>query len=255
MDYEVPSDSVPWKYEIHRKGKDTGYQINMKHADHRQRDIKCQLKEIPEEEDDDCYPDWWDESNENDQTKFVELNKDTERYKEIAQKFLKTAYNASAINIIKIESIQNHRLYLAYQSIKQAWLKSCFGGNEQLLHERELWHGTSEAVIEKIAVQGFKRDYGSVMAYGNGIYFARDVCYSQNARYAKPDDKGNQRMFLCQVVCGESCIGTKDYKRPPEKPNHKHQEYESMVDNIQNPSIVVIPNDFQAYPMFLITFK
>jgi poly [ADP-ribose] polymerase 10/14/15 len=41
---------------------------------------------------------------------------------------------------------------------------------------------------------------------------------------------------------------------PPNKPSHPDQQYDSVVDNVNQPGIYVIFHDAQAYPEFLIKF-
>ena len=127
--------------------------------------------------------------------------------------------------------------------------------DEDKLNERYLWHGTNVNAAKSICQTGFNRDYGEVMAYGKGVYFAKNSGYSCDPRYSKPDKDGYQYMFLCRVLLGESCRGQSKYKVPPCKPNGSYQNYESMVNNLTSPTIFVISKDNQVYPEFLVKFK
>ena len=64
-------------------------------------------------------------------------------------------------------------------------------------------------------------------------------------------------MFLCKVICGESCYGNSKYelKSWPKKAHGSGLIYDSLVDNTYNPSIFVIHEDKRAYPMFVIQFE
>lgn len=53
--------------------------------------------------------------------------------------------------VVKIERIQNPRLYQIYEGQKQ---KMSNGGNEM-----ELFHGTAETAVENINTTGFNRAY------------------------------------------------------------------------------------------------
>ncbi|KAJ1477349.1 hypothetical protein T484DRAFT_3031856 [Baffinella frigidus] len=46
-------------------------------------------------------------------------------------------------------------------------------GRRQAPNEKLLFHGTSKAVARKIVAKNFKRSYGTSMAFGDGLYFAR----------------------------------------------------------------------------------
>ncbi len=76
-------------------------------------------------------------------------------------------------------------------------------------------------------------------------------------RYAKPDGAGVQKisMFLCKVLLGDKCKGVQGYtKGPPNKPGSAVQ-YDSMCNVVNNPTVVVIAKDYQALPVFLVSFK
>ncbi len=74
-------------------------------------------------------------------------------------------------------------------------------------------------------------------------------------RYAKPDGAGVQKMFLCKVLLGDKVKGVQGYtKGPPNKPNSAVQ-YDSMCNAVNNPTVVVIAKDYQALPVFLVSFK
>ena len=90
--------------------------------------------------------------------------------------------------------------------------------------------------------------------YGRGVYFAVDASYSD--RYATPDAKGVQRMYLTKVLTGEYTKGQRDDLAPPVKnPQiNGHILFDSLVDNTAAPTIFVVFGDAQAYPAYLITY-
>ncbi len=61
-------------------------------------------------------------------------------------------------------------------------------------------------------------------------------------------------MLLCSVIVGDFTQGKEKYDTPPRKGDGVTQ-YDSMVDNIENPSIFVICRDFHALPLFKITYR
>lgn len=119
------------------------------------------------------------------------------------------------------------------------------------MNEKYLFHGTDYDAAQNITVQGFLRDHGRVMAFGRGTYFAKAAATSIG--YSPQDSNGYSWMFLCAVILGESCAGSRAYQVPPTKPT-SNVHYESMVDSTTNPQIFVISKDYQAYPLFLIKF-
>ena len=118
------------------------------------------------------------------------------------------------------------------------------------------WHGTAQPHLDGIAENGICRDYNQVSRYGYGSYFARDSTYSLSPRYASPDADGAQHLLLCRVLRGESCVGHSGMRRPDAKPG-RSKLYESMVDKLDNPSIIVLSagSDSQCYPEFLLKVK
>ena len=93
-------------------------------------------------------------------------------------------------------------------------------------------------------------------AYGNGVYFARDASYSMS--YAKPQYSGsNRKMYIAKVLVGVYTKGASGMKAPPSKndPNNPGVRYDSVVNNIQNPTMYIIFQDNQYYPEYLLTLK
>ena len=61
-------------------------------------------------------------------------------------------------------------------------------------------------------------------------------------------------MLVCKVIIGDCCIGQRHMVTPPFKPNSVLQ-YDSMVDDLNNPSIFVVTKDYHAIPVYSITYK
>ena len=89
--------------------------------------------------------------------------------------------------------------------------------------------------------------------YGEGVYFSVSADYA--LRYAKPDALGRKHIFLCSVLVGRYAQGHRHLKAPPALPESADgtELYDSVVDNIGQPSIVVIFNDAQVLPQYLLT--
>ena len=120
--------------------------------------------------------------------------------------------------------------------------------------EKTLFHGTSLDAVESINKYGFNRSFGSVQAYGNGVYFARDSTLSAEMLYAKPDRNGHQMVYIAKVLTGHSALGVVGMKFPPQRA--PGILFDSMVNNTDDPTIYVSGhNDNQIYAEYLVEFK
>ena len=118
--------------------------------------------------------------------------------------------------------------------------------------ERTLFHGTSKDSIDKIISNGFNRDFNVKHRYGKGVYFAK---YALKAdQYCKMDNNGYYYMLICRVFVGDYTRGRHDMITPPLKNDGKTQ-YDSLVDNINDPTIFVISKDYHAIPEYIIKYK
>jgi len=130
-----------------------------------------------------------------------------------------------------------------------------FGANEQ-----SLFHGTpDEATVRCIFYQNFDPRmhgrHGTV--YGKGVYFSATAEYSHH--YTQPCLKngGRRFMFYARVLVGKSTIGKSDLQRPPPvDPSRPHGAlFDSCINSSSSPTIVVIFDNDQCYPEFLIEYE
>ncbi len=91
--------------------------------------------------------------------------------------------------------------------------------------------------------------------YGKGVYFAVEASYSAQDKYAVPDSSGLQYIFVCRMIVGEYTQGHQKMKTAPPLTADSKEVYDSLVDNINTPTIFVAMTDAQTYPEYLITFK
>lgn len=89
------------------------------------------------------------------------------------------------------------------------------------------------------------------IVYGAGSYFARDASFS--VTYATPNASDERFMLLTRVIAGEFTVGSSDMKDAPTKLDG--QQYDSVVNNTDDPSIFVVFGDVAAYPHYVIKFK
>ena len=96
----------------------------------------------------------------------------------------------------------------------------------------------------------WKSSFVSGTVHGNGVYFARDASYSNSYANNEGDHK---TMYLAQVLVGRYAKSQGHFRAPPPLENGDGL-YNSVVDNLRNPSIFVIFFDDQVYPGHLITY-
>ncbi|XP_004577903.2 protein mono-ADP-ribosyltransferase PARP14 [Ochotona princeps] len=181
----------------------------------------------------------------------VELPQNHQEYNLVARDFNNTC---SQFTILKIERIQNTDLWNSYQAKK----KTMDAKNGQIDNEKRLFHGTDVDSVPHVNANGFNRSYAgkNATAYGKGTYFAVNAYYSANDTYSRPDAQGRKHMYYVRVLTGVSTLGQSSYLVPPPKsPQNVTDLYDTVTDNVKNPSLYVVFYDYQAYPEYLITFK
>ena len=87
--------------------------------------------------------------------------------------------------------------------------------------------------------------------YGCGIYFARESKYSHRFVSDYTPSQGYE-MFLSFVLVGEYEQGSAKKKFTGIKPDGN--QYDSTVDNMINPQVFVVYNDYQAIPRYIINY-
>jgi hypothetical protein len=89
--------------------------------------------------------------------------------------------------------------------------------------------------------------------YGNGTYFARDASYS-NAGYANVLATGQKQLIVAEVLVGKWTKGRQGMNTYPLLPGELYKKFNSLVDNVVNPSIFVVQHSNEAYPAYLLTY-
>uniref|UniRef100_A0A3P9PUK1 Poly [ADP-ribose] polymerase n=1 Tax=Poecilia reticulata TaxID=8081 RepID=A0A3P9PUK1_POERE len=194
-----------------------------------------------------CWEQHWDDMK-GSILKRVPLTAGSQEYNDVLADVTK---NGLSLNIIQIERIQNTTLWQSYQLLKkQMEVKNNHTNNEKLLY-----HGTGAKSIDLINSKGFNRSYAGMHGamYGNGSYFAVDPAYSAGG-YAKPDNKGHKRMYQARVLVGDYTQGRSGIIAPPDKSGNAADQFDSVTDRPNNPSMFIVFHDIQAYPEYLITF-
>uniref|UniRef100_A0A671QDB4 Poly [ADP-ribose] polymerase n=1 Tax=Sinocyclocheilus anshuiensis TaxID=1608454 RepID=A0A671QDB4_9TELE len=179
----------------------------------------------------------------------VKLTAGSKEFAKVEKEFRRTNLTS---NIIEIERVQNSALWKSY-IIKKEELED---KNKHKKNEKLLFHGTGPDKTDQINNHGFNRSFAGMNGamYGNGSYFAVDPKYSAHG-YSKPDINGHKRMYLVRVLVGDFTQGKQGLPVPPAKSSNSADLYNSVTDNMNNPTMFVIFNDVQAYPEYLITFQ
>lgn len=181
----------------------------------------------------------------------VSLQTSDPEYNIVANKFNQTCAN---FVIEKIERIQNPALWRRYQANKKIMdEKNGRGGNE-----KQLFHGTEASSIPQLNSNGFNRSYAGKNAvyYGKGTYFAVSASYSASDTYSRPDANGKKYMYYVRVLTGNYTNGNSALIVPPSRnPQNPTDLYDTVTDDVTNPSLFVVFYDNQAYPEYLITFR
>uniref|UniRef100_A0A673LPA2 Poly [ADP-ribose] polymerase n=1 Tax=Sinocyclocheilus rhinocerous TaxID=307959 RepID=A0A673LPA2_9TELE len=174
-------------------------------------------------------------------------------------------HNAYPSNIF-VHGCLNANVFQQIQRIQNMDLRRLYEGRKIELEnkngsvgaaEKILYYGTSEESCSSIMKSNFNRNFagqnGNSTNYGHGTYFAVNTSYSAQNKYAVPAADGTQLMFVARVLTGYYGLGQADMRTPPV--HVAPDRYDSVVDNMQNPSMFVVFHDCQAYPDYLITFK
>lgn len=161
--------------------------------------------------------------------------------------------NATLIGLFKV-TVDSHNV--VYNALKNSMQED--RGEDAVILEKDLWHGTSWAIVPKIVRQGFNRSFagrhGTLL--GAGTYFSTDPAYSQRFCDRNGGGRdGTKALMLSRVLVGNFCKGTKQDMEPPVMDTDTGDLFDSTVDSEEDPSIFVVFRDFQAVPLFLVEFQ
>ncbi len=102
-------------------------------------------------------PDTWDDMPAKKSVYCADLKPDGIEYKEVLDAFNKTMTKSSTyVDIVKIQRVQNPRLYRFYSQAKEAMDKANPPNHP---NEHRLFHGTDIDSADKINANGFNRSY------------------------------------------------------------------------------------------------
>ncbi|XP_028412718.1 uncharacterized protein LOC114535634 [Dendronephthya gigantea] len=197
-----------------------------------------------------ALPSNWTNQSANQVVQLVRLAPSSPEYLEVLNHFV--LRGGKPDQLYYVERIQNPQLYSMYMTFK----KSMRGQ----INEMRLFHGTDAANVDSINAHNFSRSFAGVngVAYGNGVYFARDASYSIKYACKRTLALGSRgKMYMAKVLVGEYTRGASGMKAPPPKndPYNPGLRYDSVVDHPSNPTMYVIFQDNQYYPEYLLTLR
>ncbi|XP_071793732.1 protein mono-ADP-ribosyltransferase PARP15-like isoform X2 [Asterias amurensis] len=194
----------------------------------------------------------WKPMNQGELTEMVKLTAGTAEYTAVETKF-RSSMTESFSHIVEVQRVQNTALLMQYRVHKSA-LEIRLKRSDV---EKLLFHGTDEQTCNDISLRGFNRSFCGKNAtmYGNGTYFAVQAGYSACSQFAKPNSCGTKHILLSKVLVGDHTRGCPGIRDPPPKRQNRAELFDSVVDNMNTPTIYVIFHDAQAYPEYVIKFK
>lgn len=160
------------------------------------------------------------------------LSLSNKKYDEIAGRVRESFPNSC---ILWIEEVFNDELEKAHQDL----FESIPGATKM-----ELFHGTTEKAAISICNEGFKTEYNVTSAYGKGTYFAKNASYSIDYSKKNAIKTDIVYMLLCSVIVGKTVIGSQSV----------HNTTDTMVNNINAPTIFISPIDAGGIPKYMIAF-
>lgn len=91
--------------------------------------------------------------------------------------------------------------------------------------------------------------------FGYGVYFANDASYSAR-NWVSPGGVTTSvsQIFLSKVLTGKYCKGDPNMRVLPQRGDGTMLNFDSGVNDVNNPLEYVIFNDTQAYPEYCISF-
>lgn len=198
-------------------------------------------------------------------TRNVDMTKESipPLYRDLAGEFARTLFqgihtsiSTTDFTLTSIEHVYNEDHWEAYCFKKKQMIKQL--GNADSVNELWLYHGTLPNSVPSLLLNGFERNFGKFMAYGDGVYFSRYASYSFHDQYAKIEKDSNGRdiktVLISRVLTGQTCQGSSGKRTPDTKPDGTFCN--SMTDNMSSPSMYILSagSDNQSYIEFVLRF-
>ena len=91
-----------------------------------------------------------------------------------------------------------------------------------------------------------------VYLHGQGVYFHRDFSQSAHEQHSPSDKDGLKYVIQSRVLTGEFTEGKYDMTETPIRVSGVR--YDSLVDNVEDPTTFVLFLDHRMYPEYIISF-
>ncbi len=175
---------------------------------------------------------------------------------------LKLTLAAGGATVVSVQYIACPEWWQAYQSYCHLLVTREGCSWHAAVNEQTLWYPVRSSLqndLTAIQTAGFRREIpklnGTCGEYGNGYEFfykperALDYIKTNSASFG---NTSSVQLVMAKVALGSSTVGSAG-SYPSVRQNHL--TYDSTVDRLGMPQRAVIFNDFQAYPLFIITVK
>ena len=97
--------------------------------------------------------------------------------------------------------------------------------------------------------------YVSATEYDDGVSFVIHAYHSVQDTFSAPDGTGSKRVYQAMVLTGDYTKGQSGLRGLPDNPAKPGTKFDSVVDDVNRPTMFIIFHDDQAYPNYLITFR
>lgn len=196
-----------------------------------------------------------------DDEKLFTVAPDSAEFQTVAARFAETMPTHQIDTMERVENGVLHEMFTVQKDTVSRQLRPSATAADveaaQDAVQRTLFHGTQavEQIVGSSDGQGFLPMLAGTSTgalYGNGTYFARDACYSDT--YARTLPTGQKQMLLVNVIVGRWTTGKQGMKVCPTVPGEQYARFNSLVNNVADPTIFVVQHSSQAYPTHLITY-
>lgn len=195
-----------------------------------------------------------------DDAKLFTVQPGSAEYADVEAGFMETM-SGRISRIVRIDRVENGFQHEIHIVKARAIARQMGAAYDAATMRRTLYHGTQcrGDVVAKIVNDpdaGFlplKAGCRTGAIWGNGFYFARDARYSDD--FASTLESGAKQMLAVDVVVGRWAKGCEGLNECPYIEGQRFVRYNSLVDDVANPSIFVIQHSSQAYPAYVITYR
>jgi len=209
--------------------------------------------------------DLWESLGRSDK-KLYNVNRNCPEFPFVEKLFMENMPNYRNSTITRVERVENGSLYDNYTAQRRIIVMTITKAPDTVSSGMEnrfvkwLFHGTKQETIDNIVNSGYLpmlTDSPVGVIWGDGTYFVWDSKYSHDYTEPKNDvltRQSQRKMLLNRVIVGEWVQGAPGMKLYPLAKGEKYRQCNSLVNDVDDPSIFVIQHSNQAYPAYVITY-